>query len=185
MTKARTLASFDATGVLTSTSTLNPAKLDTAGTIPSELLAGVGGGKLLQLKQEIFTTQVNKAATSFTNLEHNGDTLAVTITPTASDSKIYINYTIQANHASNRGYRSRIVQNINGANTPVLEMSNQKDTYGDGDSHQGRSSVQYLDSPATTDAVTYTIQVATDGANAVTFAEGNSPCMITVMEIAA
>ena len=143
------------------------------------------GGKLAQLKQEIFTTQVDKATSSFTNLEHNGDTLAVTITPTASDSKIYINYTIQANHASNRGYRSRIVQNINGADTPVLEMNNQKDTYGNGDSHQGRSSVQYLDSPATTDAVTYTIQVATDGAQGVTFAEGDSPCMITVMEIKA
>ena len=43
MTKARTLASFDATGVLTSTSTLNPALLDDTGTIPSALLAGVGG----------------------------------------------------------------------------------------------------------------------------------------------
>ena len=44
MTKARTLASFDSTGVLTSASTLNPAKLDDTGTIPSALLAGVGGG---------------------------------------------------------------------------------------------------------------------------------------------
>ena len=44
MTKARTLADFDTAGVLTSTSTLNPALLDDTGTIPSALLAGVGGG---------------------------------------------------------------------------------------------------------------------------------------------
>ena len=44
MTKARTLADFNSSGVLTSTSTLNPAKLDSTGTIPSALLAGVGGG---------------------------------------------------------------------------------------------------------------------------------------------
>tara|TARA_B110000977_G_scaffold169667_1_gene219787 strand:+ start:262 stop:840 length:579 start_codon:yes stop_codon:yes gene_type:complete len=43
MTKARTLADFNASGVLTSTSTLNPALLDDTGTIPSALLAGVGG----------------------------------------------------------------------------------------------------------------------------------------------
>ena len=45
MTKARTLADFNTAGVLTSTSTLNPANLDDTGTIPSALLAGVGGGE--------------------------------------------------------------------------------------------------------------------------------------------
>ena len=40
MTKARTLADFNTAGVLTSTSTLNPANLDSTGTIPSALLAG-------------------------------------------------------------------------------------------------------------------------------------------------
>jgi hypothetical protein len=45
MTKARDLANFNVSGVLTSTSTLNPANLDSTGTIPSALLAGVGGGE--------------------------------------------------------------------------------------------------------------------------------------------
>ena len=45
MTKARTLADFNTAGVLTSTSTINPANLDSTGTIPSALLAGVGGGE--------------------------------------------------------------------------------------------------------------------------------------------
>ena len=44
MTKARTLADLDASGVLTSASTLNPANLYDTGNIPSALLAGVGGG---------------------------------------------------------------------------------------------------------------------------------------------
>ena len=50
MTRARNLADFNAAGVLTSTSTINPANLDSTGTIPSALLAGVGGGKVLQVK---------------------------------------------------------------------------------------------------------------------------------------
>jgi len=45
MTKARTLANFDASGAFTSASTLNPSNLDATGTIPSALLAGVGGGE--------------------------------------------------------------------------------------------------------------------------------------------
>jgi hypothetical protein len=44
MTRARNLADFNAVGVLTSTSTINPANLDSTGTIPSALLADVGGG---------------------------------------------------------------------------------------------------------------------------------------------
>jgi len=42
MTKARTLASFDSSGVLTSTSTLNPANLDDTGTLPLALITGLG-----------------------------------------------------------------------------------------------------------------------------------------------
>ena len=45
MTRARNLADFNTAGVLTSTSTINPANLDSTGTIPSALLAGVGGGE--------------------------------------------------------------------------------------------------------------------------------------------
>ena len=40
MTKARTLAAFDTTNI-------NPANLDATGTIPSALLAGIGGGTIL------------------------------------------------------------------------------------------------------------------------------------------
>jgi hypothetical protein len=45
MTRARNLADFNTAGVLTSTSTINPANLDSTGTIPSALLADVGGGE--------------------------------------------------------------------------------------------------------------------------------------------
>lgn len=183
------LTSSDLTGYLTDQSTLNPAKLDTNVSLPaldgSSLTGIAAGGKLAQLKQKVYTTQVSVSQASFITLGSNGDNLEVEITPTANDSEIYINYTIQANHASNRGYRSRIVRTVNGSDTTVLEMNNQKDTYGNGNTNQSRSSVQYLDSPATTNTITYKIQVATDGAQGVDFAEGSSPCMITVMEIKA
>ena len=93
MTKARTLASLDASGVLTSTSTLNPANLDTAGTIPSELLADVGG-KVLQVKVKHLPESIA--------LNSGGLTTALTsdtITLSSSNNQLYviasINYDLQ------------------------------------------------------------------------------------------
>ena len=87
---------------------------------------------------------------------------------------------------NNRGYKSQIVRAISGgASTNILTQNDQKATYGDGDNHRQMSTMQFLDSPNTTSACTYTIQVGMDGANAVTFCSTtNTPCVITLMEIA-
>ena len=103
MTKARTLADFNTTGVLTSTSNLNaqkltgnlpalnasaltnltPANLDDTGTIPSALLADVGGGTVVQAKHYNFDAQ--------TTMNGNGQVHSgVTITPTSASNKILV-----------------------------------------------------------------------------------------------
>ena len=143
-------------------------------------------GKINQVIQTIFSTDTDFAATSFGDITGGGNTLAATITPTATNSKVYVNYTIQAQHASNRGYKTQIERAISGgATSNIFTQPNQKDTYGDGDVNASRSSVQYLDSPSTTSATTYTIQIGTDGAQTVTVAESGSQCMITLMEVLA
>ena len=64
MTKARTLANFDTTNI-------NPSNLDSTGTIPSALLAGVGGGGLEEADQWRITSEFTGAASPPTNWERN------------------------------------------------------------------------------------------------------------------
>jgi len=87
MTKARTLADFNTTNI-------NPANLDETGTIPSALLAGVGGGKVVQ---------VIEGKTDAQTIVHSGNNyasdtlLTATITPTSSTNKIlcFVNQPLQ------------------------------------------------------------------------------------------
>jgi hypothetical protein len=144
-----------------------------------------GGGKINQVIQTIFSTDTDFAATSFQNISGGGNSLSATITPTATNSKVYVNYTIQAQHNSNRGYKTRILRGVSGSDTEIFAQPNQKDTYGDGDVNASRSSVQFLDSPNTTSACEYMIQIGTDGAQTVTVAQSGSQCMITLMEVLA
>ena len=68
MTKARDLAVFNAAGVLTSTSTINPARLDSTGTIPSALLAGVGGENTPAFRAYLGSSQGSCAAGANTTI---------------------------------------------------------------------------------------------------------------------
>jgi len=147
--------------------------------------SAVDAGKIAQIIQTIFSTDTDFAATSFQNISGGGNSLSAFITPTATNSKVYINYTIQAQHASNRGYKTRILRGVSGTDTEIFAQPNQKDTYGDGNTNASRSSVQYLDSPNTTSQCEYMIQIGTDGAQTVTVAESGSQCMITLMEVLA
>jgi hypothetical protein len=143
-------------------------------------------GKIGQVIQTIFSTDTDFATSSFTDITGGGNTLAATITPSAATSKVLVTYITQANMGNNKGYKTQLERAISGgATTNVFTIPNQKDTYGDGDTHQQRSSVQYLDSPSTTSATTYTVMIATDGAGTVTIANGGSQCMITLMEVLA
>jgi len=143
-------------------------------------------GKIGQVVQVIFETDTDFAASSFQDITGGGNTLAAAITPSAANSKVLVTYITQASMGNNKGYKTQLERAISGgATTNVLTIPNQKDTYGDGDTHQQRSSVQYLDSPSTTSATTYTVMIGTDGAGTVTIANGGSQCMITLMEVLA
>jgi len=150
------------------------------------IASAADNGKIAQVIYASYATDSNFATGSFVDISSGGNTLEATITPSATDSKIYVNYTIQAQHGSNRGYKTQIERAISGgATSNILTQPNQKDTYGDGDDNASRSSVQYLDSPSTTSATTYTIMIATDGSANVGIAVGGSQCMITLMEVLA
>ena len=72
MTRARNLADFNTAGVLTSTSTINPASLDSTGTIPSALLAGVGGENTPAFRAYLTSSQDGCVAGTYTRILLNG-----------------------------------------------------------------------------------------------------------------
>ena len=152
MTKARTLADFDTAGVLTSASTLNPAKLDDTGTIPSALLAGVGGGEVLQVVNEIFTHDKSTTSQTYTT---SADWAKASITPTAADSRIYVQFSSTGRNSNGGGevfytiYRDGSI-NLAG-NTSELCVTKIQDT-GTTPLYMG-----LIDTPNTTDEVDYQI----------------------------
>jgi len=96
MTKARTLADFNAAGVLTSTSTINPANLDSTGTIPSALLADVGGGNTPYFSAKGTSTQV---ITHNSNTDLNFNTLRDSLDSDTAYDTTNKNYTIPTGKA--------------------------------------------------------------------------------------
>jgi hypothetical protein len=155
--------------------------------------APAGGGKLLQMVSATTNTQTVISTTTFTDT-----TLTATITPSSATSKIYVIYsqqyrfdyyaggdqasglkllrgstTIQSYGASNRlgAAGSQLQASLGGGSVRVVVGGN------------------YLDSPATTSATTYKIQLApytTSNSGAIIAQEDTgSISVITLMEIGA
>jgi len=178
MTKARTLANFDATfdptGVLTSTSTLNPSNLDATGTIPSALLTGVGGGKVLQLQHY---RQHNNTSISGGSSQavHSG----ISITPTANTSKILVIVSgcVEGSGGSGDYVFLRLRQGTNEIGEVYNAMNYQTTA---GERHTFAANV--LDEPATTSQVTYNLYNENgNGSGTYDYTEVN----YTLIEIAA
>ena len=118
----------------------------------------IAGGKVAQVvsvdKLDTFTT------TSTSYVDVTGWTAS--ITPTASNSKVLVFYSATASHDGNAWAGFQILRGAtaigNGTASGITSPANK--AYRDGDSNGGRSVAgMYLDSPATTSATTYKIQV--------------------------
>jgi hypothetical protein len=149
-----------------------------------------GGGKVLQVIQASITTQTLIQSTSFTDTS-----ITATITPTSATSKILV-MVVAANHVyratvSSPNVSMRIMRDA----TSVFATADYRffGTYSTG---TGGSNVSltaylpltYLDSPATTSAVTYKIQGKIDdtaNSSELYMQLASSPSTITLMEIGA
>jgi len=175
MTKARTLADFNTTNI-------NPANLDATGTIPSALLAGVGGGKVLQVVQVTdSTTRTNVQASDVGNngaYSKNGTSLVANITPSSTTSKILIiaSSTIYK-RTSGEMYLSLFKDTTNLGNSKGFGYFNALKVLPWSKSH--------LDSPNTTSQLEYSVQFkSVNTTEAVLNYDGNEGRLI-LMEIAA
>lgn len=180
--------------LITATANDTPARLgvgangtvltaDSAEATGLKWAAPAGGGKLLQLTSTQITSYVQIASTTMTDTN-----ITATITPTSATSKILVTITAcvrthvnTSTNPSNSNFRI-----VRGATTLVSWLDGRFfQVYNDGFS---QTTVQYLDSPATTSATTYKAQGAVDSTadgRYVEFQLSSYPSTITLMEIGA
>ena len=145
---------------LDSNSTLNPANLDDTGTIPSALLAGVGGGKVLQV---VSNTAMNPISVNTQNYNSHiyGN---VSITPSQAGSKILVMHTapsqVYVDNTTNMGH----VAIFRGATNITTNGHNGSFASYDQVNHCQGSDITVLDTPTytLTDTLDYSVRCKVD-----------------------
>lgn len=144
-----------------------------------------GGGKVLQVVQGTLTGNSSTTSTTFADTG-----LSVSITPSASTSKVLIMYYHVADLVrSSATSAGASITLLRGATDLSIPSSNGEKIYLSGASGNlelsGTFTIQYLDSPATTSATTYKTQAkATSGSTLYTNQTGITSTIIA-MEIGA
>jgi hypothetical protein len=154
--------------------------------------ASPSSGKLLQVVNATYSTATTVASTTFTD-----SGLTATITPTLATSKVLVLYSM-AVQASRDNYNAYGAQRLLRGGTTILAAASglqnaiglSVETSATENSMAGNSVISgnYLDSPATTSATTYKIQLATfnvTNSGQIVGQYGDFPSSMTLMEIGA
>jgi hypothetical protein len=154
-----------------------------SGATAPEWAAASSGGAVLQVKSAIYSTSTTNATATFTDTG-----LSVSITPTSASNKVLIivSQSTRCNYTS-AAYENAIKLRINRDSTAIYNdggdmwyVNNTNQTAG-GD-YRFYQTMVYLDSPASTSALTYKTQQRTY-TGAVTCQPFSVPSTITVMEV--
>ena len=123
--------------------------------LPAE---AIGGGKVLQVVSSFNNTFYSSNSTSYTDITN----MNVTITPTVSSSKILITFAlglVDDASGSNGGYSFRMLQGSTAIAQGTGGSVNQGTGYiGQETNNADTVMFQFLDSPGTTNALTYKLQ---------------------------
>ncbi len=173
----------------------------TDGTVDGDTLASGVGGKILQVVQTTRVQPGSSAVTSWTTLAAGDGNVEVAITPSATSSKVLVRaYLYGYNDDDNESYHFRLVRGstaiaVGAAAGSRTQAGFTVDSYGAGNLTQKHGSIEYLDSPNTTSAVTYALQGLRGSAGTFYFGrndsdgddatQGRFPTIITAMEVAA
>jgi len=159
------------------------------------LPSGANGG-IIQVVQTVQTGTSSSTADSFANI---GPT--VSITPSSNSNKILVRFTLVGfGSAASYSYFFRLARGgsaigVGDGSGSRTQASTIIDTYGDGGIAAIQTSFEFLDSPATTSATTYSIQFRRGTSSAGTFYIGRNdydadevgigryPTIITAMEV--
>jgi len=160
--------------VLTADTTVSPYKVKWA--------SPAGGGKVLQVVSGTYSTVASSSSTTYADTG-----LSLSITPTSSSSKVLC-LVVQAGCSKDNGNSENALKlRLMRDSTSVYEPMNRGYwTGGDGNLRQFTVTMNYLDSPATTSAVTYKTQFANyTGAASVRVQVDSMPSSIILLEIGA
>lgn len=140
-----------------------------------------GGGKVLQVVNATYSTETNSTTTTFADTG-----LTATITPSATTSKVLVlvnqNGVYKSSQATNNGVGIKLLRGA----TVLVTMSVLDGFTNTAIQNNVTSGTNYLDSPATTSAVTYKTQFANYSANATVGVQvASATSTITLMEIGA
>ena len=171
------------------------SELRTNRIVPRDGLPSGSSGGIIQVKSVVKTDLFNTASSSFTDITG----LSVSITPTRADSKILFQFHLGS--FQNQNNTSRAFVRMMRDSTAICvgdaatghECTAAVCSRANDDNHtQFPVSMQFLDSPSTTSAVTYKLQAScgNDGGTiylnspgTVDAQSGNTASTITVMEI--
>jgi len=166
------------------------------GIVDRDTLAAQAKGSILQVVQATKTDTFSTSSTSFTDVTG----LSASITPSSSSNKVLFLYTTNYSHKASyahfqlvRGSTSLLIGDSSGSRTRATFgawLPNATDIEYEGNVFSG----SYLDSPSTTSATTYKIQMrVTANSGYLNFLQGNddnayTPVMassIVLLEVAA
>ena len=164
--------------------------LTLASGVPSWASASGGGGKIGQVVQNVDTTLRSTTSTSFVTTG-----ISVTITPSASDSKILLMMDGVIGYSTGLTGNMQLYKNVAGAGDSSMTIPGSLDgfrAFGESDAATGAGDAIgfcYLDSPATASEIVYTMYWLTTGSTAyIGQQESNTrtcPTMFTAMEVLA
>lgn len=140
--------------------------------------AAAGGGKVLQVVSSAYSSQTISSSSTYAD-----SGLTATITPSSASSKILVLYTQPVGKNDGNSSNQVYVNLLRGATSlgnPINILFTGTISYA-----SAVVSSAYLDSPASTSALTYKTQFRNDGAGSVYTQVNNSTSTMTLLEIGA
>ena len=147
------------------------------GTVDGDTLASGVGGKVLQVVQTPFT---GTGSTTQVTPNFSGNIFTGAITPSATSSKVLVFVSLNMSVASNTyNVGARLVRGSTVIGSTPDSPSNRMQVFGGGRNSNSASlehyTINYLDSPSTTSATTYGVQISSqNGGTAYVNQTGNN-----------
>ena len=135
--------------------------------VPTDGVPTGGGGGIVQVKQIQHSISVDYSTNSFSAGTSSGGNFAITITPKFATSKILLSFTsmYDLNAANQRVYITMFRSIGGGTASNIVGGRGLVEIWNPDSRTQATANAQYLDSPNTTQQITYTIYAQVSSGN--------------------